>query len=397
MSKFEVLVEDVQEVIEHPDADRLSLVRINGFYVVSAKLEDGSPRYKVGDLVAYIPEGSVLPEWLLKEMDFWDDEKGIGRLNGSKGNRVKAMKLRGVLSQGVMYPLCGLTADDGTHYRKWIKGADGHVHKTGLGFDVADILGVTKYEPEIPSSMGGEVFSHSYDLIYKFDIENALKYQNVFQPDDMVNITEKLHGTFTGMIFTYEARGDFLPIPVGDNFIYATAYSKGLGEKGLCFKATEENLAKNLYLRSMKTFIDGMTPEQLEWFYAILVNPNSHVVLMGETYGQGIQDLGYNTAPKFALFDIVLSGSIVHYNEFEHLCESMNAVSVPLLFRGKYKDAPLEQLRDGKSSIDGQTVKEGVVVRDDYNADNPSVGRKMLKLVSPDYLTRKSKNATEYQ
>lgn len=397
MSKFEVLVEDVQEVIEHPDADRLSLVRINGFYVVSAKLEDGSPRYKVGDLVAYIPEGSVLPEWLLKEMDFWDDEKGIGRLNGSKGNRVKAMKLRGVLSQGVMYPLCGLTNEEtGTHYRKWIKGSDGYVHKTGLGFDVADILGVTKYEPVIPSSMDGEVFSHSYDLIYKFDVENAQKYPNVIGEDEEVNVTEKLHGTFTGMIFTLEQREDFHILDTGfSGTVYATAYSKGLGEKGLCFKATEHNLTKNIYMRSLQAFWDNMDLNAKLHFSIRL--SDGPMVVMGETYGQGIQDLGYATSPKFAAFDVVSNGKLLNWGELLFLTAQIQLPMVPLLAAGRLKDIDLVALRDGKSTLDEGTVREGIVVRTTDNGRSDIIGRKMLKLVSPDYLTRKSKNATEYQ
>lgn len=396
MSKFEVLIEQVSNVRDHPDADRLSLMNVNGFVCISAKLEDGSHRYKDGDPVAYIPEGAVLPEWLLKELDFWDEEKQTGRLNGSKGNRIKAMRLRGILSQGVVYPCCGITAEDGTHFRKWMKMESGLIEKVGVGWDVAEQLGITKYEPEIPASMGGEVFSHSYDLIHKFDIENAQKFQHVFFPEDIVNITEKLHGTFTGMIFTHEKRDDFLEVTVGDNKFYATAYSKGLGEKGLCFKATEQNLAKNLYLRSLQEFIKNLG-DNLEWFFNNIVNPNTHVVIMGETFGQGIQDLGYSTAPKFAAFDIKLGDYIVHHKEFRYLCEQLGVTAVPLLYHGAYSDAPLEQLRDGKSSLDGQTLKEGIVIRDNQNSDTGFIGRKMLKMVSPDYLTRKSKNVTEFQ
>ncbi len=399
MSKFEVLVEDVQEVIEHPNADRLSLVRINGFFVVTNKLEDGSPRYKVGDLVAYIPEGSVIPEWLLKEMDFWDHDKGIGRLNGSKGNRVKAMKLRGIVSQGVMYPLCGMdyTGADGqpAHARKYIKGEDGFVHNAPLGSDVADILGVTKYEPPIPSSMSGDVFSHSYDLIHKFDIENAQRYQNVFSHNDIVNITEKLHGTFTGLIFTIEKREDFLEYFTGNGVVYCTAYSKGLGAKGLCFKATDENLEKNIYMRSLKQFLDSRTYEQLEVLYEEVKCVGTFLIL-GETFGQGIQDLGYSTKPKFLAFDTITAGTVDRYHVFKQTAKDLGLDRVPLLYQGPYSGVDLESLRDGKSSIDGTTLKEGIVIRDDLNEDTGFIGRKMLKMVSPDYLTRKG-NVTELQ
>lgn len=395
MSKFEVLVEEVRNVREHPNADRLSLLDINGFTCISDKLADGSPRYKDGDLVAYIPEGAVLPEWLLKAMNFWNEEKGIGTLNGKQGNRIKAMRLRGILSQGVVYPLCGMTGDDGTHYRKWIKGADGYVHKTGVGFDVADILGVTKYEPPIPSSMDGEVMSHAYDLIYKFDIENAQKFQNVFEHNDIVNITEKIHGTFTGMIFTSEKRDDFYEYFTGKGVVYCTAYSKGLGQKGLTFKATDQNLEKNVYMRSLKQFLDSRTYEQLDALYEMVTNDGSFLIL-GETFGVGIQDLGYSTKPKFLAFDTVTAGKVDGYQVFKRTAKVLGLERVPLLYQGPYAGADLVELRDGKSAIDGETLKEGIVIRDDLNTDTGYIGRKMLKMVSPDYLTRKG-NTTELQ
>lgn len=395
MSKFEVLIEQVKNVRDHPNADRLSLLDINGFTCISAKLEDGSHRYKDGDPVAYIPEGSVLPEWLLKAMEFWNEEKQTGTLNGKNGDRIKAMRLRGILSQGVVYPCCGVTAEDGTHFRKWMRMADGEIHKVGVGHDVAEQLGITKYEPPIPASMGGEVFSHSYDLIYKFDIENAQKFENVFFPEDEVNITEKLHGTFTGLILTTEKRDDFYEYFTGNGTIYATAYSKGLGAKGLCFKATDQNLDKNIYMRSLKQILDSRTYEQLESLYNE-VKAAGVVVIMGETFGTGIQDLGYSTKPKFLAFDSVRGGAVDPYKEFELIMEALGIEKVPLLYKGPYGGADLISLRDGKSALDGQTLKEGIVIRDDLNSDTGFIGRKMLKMVSPDYLTRKG-NTTELQ
>jgi RNA ligase (TIGR02306 family) len=398
MSKFEVLIEQVENVRDHPNADRLSLLDIKGFTCISAKLEDGSHRYKDGDPVAYIPEGAVLPEWLLRELDFWDNEKGKGRLNGSNGDRIKAMRLRGILSQGVIYPCCGITNEEtGTHYRKWMRMADGEIHKVGIGWDVMEQLGITKYEPPIPASMAGDVFSHSADLIYKFDVENAQKYENIFFPNDIVNITEKLHGTFTGLIFTLEARDDFLSYPVNNtdgDIIYATAYSKGLGAKGLCFKATDDNIVKNIYMRSLKTMLDGLDSITLDILATFL--KTGPIVMMGETFGVGVQDLSYSTNPKFLAFDIVRSGTILPYGDFNAMLIMLGIESVPLLYQGPYKDADLIDLRDGKSALDGKTLKEGIVIRDDLNNSYDFFGRKMLKMVSPDYLTRKGET-TELQ
>lgn len=104
----------VLKVEDHPDASKLSLVTFTTSArlddtettfptLVSAKLEDGSPRYKVGDWCVFLPENAILPEWLLKKMDFWDEAKGKGTLAGSKGNRVKMRRFAGFESKGALY------------------------------------------------------------------------------------------------------------------------------------------------------------------------------------------------------------------------------------------------------------------------------------------------------
>lgn len=394
MATFEVLIEQVENIRDHPYADRLSIFNIRDFICISAKLEDGSHRYENGHPVAYIPEGSIVPEWLLREIDMWDDAKNIGRLDGKGGDRVKARRLRNVLSQGLVYPCCGITSEDGTHYRKWMKMKDGEIHKVGVGWNVAEELGITKWEPEIPASMSGEVVGHSFDLIYKFDVENGQKFNTVFAPTDLVNITEKIHGTFCGFILTREYRDDFMEIPTKNGSIFATAYSKGIGSNGLVFKAVGDNKVKNIYIRALSWIMNSIP--DLDEFFELVVNPNTHVVIMGELFGVCIQDLGYSTKPTFRAFDIALGNTLVGYDEFVKLTSTFHIDRVPLLYRGEFQNADLPSLRDGKSSVDNQTLKEGIVIRDDNNGSNPSIGRKMVKMVSPDYLTRKG-SATEYQ
>lgn len=108
MADFAVRVLPVRNVRNHPDADRLSIMDVLGFVTISAKLEDGSHRYQDGDLVVYVPEGALVPEYLLKP-GFWKDDPeggpGKGILAGSKGNRVRAVKLRNVVSQGIVFPV----------------------------------------------------------------------------------------------------------------------------------------------------------------------------------------------------------------------------------------------------------------------------------------------------
>lgn len=107
MSTFSCPVVRVASVENHINADRLSIVKLEGlgYTCISGKLPDGSPRYRVGDFVVYIPSSAVLPEWLLKDMDFWNEETGKGTLSGADGNRVSPRRLRGVFSEGVLYPV----------------------------------------------------------------------------------------------------------------------------------------------------------------------------------------------------------------------------------------------------------------------------------------------------
>ena len=107
MSKFACPVVKIASVENHSGADRLSIIKMEGlgYTCIANKLEDGSPRYRPGDFVVYIPSASVLPEWLLKEMGFWNEETGKGTLAGADGNRVSPRRLRGVFSEGILYPV----------------------------------------------------------------------------------------------------------------------------------------------------------------------------------------------------------------------------------------------------------------------------------------------------
>ena len=77
MANFEVNVCKIDSKEKHPNADKLTIYHIGGYTCISNKLEDGSDRYNEGDLVVYIPSDSLLPDWLLMKMGFWDFEKHL--------------------------------------------------------------------------------------------------------------------------------------------------------------------------------------------------------------------------------------------------------------------------------------------------------------------------------
>ncbi len=400
---FEVKVVRVDSVEKHPNADRLTIVRIGGYTCIANLKEDGTWRYNPGDLVVYVPADTVVPEATLKAIGFWDETKGKGILAGSKGDRVKPMKLRDVFSEGILIPvwigpceiegttpsyIVNMTPEGQTVWRNQIK----------VGDDVSDFFGLTKYEPPIPTSMSGEVYNAggAGAVPVKYDIEAWEKYPNVFRDGEEVVVTEKLHGTFTGIacIPGFDHPEAFESIP-DDGIRNVVIYSKGLGSDGLAFKDVEAN-ANNLYVRSYR----GMTPIQRINLAALAIKYDG-IHLLGETFGQGVQDLHYGQKnPVFRIFNVYLGkfpmGRYANDDELDAIIEHIDSIRVPVLYRGPYTKAIVMGFRDGKDTISDSNVREGVVVCPLFERRDDMLGRVQLKFVSPAYKLRKG-NVTENQ
>jgi len=387
MANFEVKIRRVKSVIDHPNADRLSLNTVDGFTVISNKHEDGSHRYKVGDGVIYIPENAIVPEWLLRH-GYWNEEKGVGFLAGSQGNRVKPVKLRGIVSEGIIFPIEESGSLHVMEVRLFGKLLLDLIPVSGFVPDeenpykanLASELGITKWEPEIPASMAGELYATP--VMLHFDIENIKKYPDAFANGEIVIMTEKLHGTNCQIAMVNDIEDE--------NFIdgkYAIA-SKGLGAKGLAFKDTEENRKGNLYVRTFLTEIDKF--KRFETFFSNAKRVN----FVAEVYGKGVQDLGYGVdKPKLAIIDIFVDGIPLDEMELTKIVDRMELDMVPVLYRGPFSNEVLLEHTNGKTSLNGVNVKEGVVVKPviERRDDN---GRVHYKSINEAYLLRK--NATEY-
>lgn len=384
MANFEVRIRRIASVENHPDADRLSLNKIDGFTIVSNKHEDGSHRYKAGDLVIYVPENAIVPEYLLRQ-GYWNEEKGIGYLAGKEGNRVKPIKLRGVLSEGIVFPVEKVRGVGYTTNRNLTNNTV-HNNKDTLfideGDDVAEFLGITKWAPEIPTSMSGSVFHCSQTI--NFDIENIKNYPDVIPEGEAVNYTEKLHGTNVQMIY--------LPNGSEENFVDGkfTVASKGLAQKHLAFQDNEENRNGNLYMKALLAFIPKI--QNFETFFSNA----KKVVFLGEIYGKGIQDLHYGlTSSKVAIFDINIDGEWISEHEITQILFNMEVDQVPYLYSGPHSIAKMDELKRGKTTINSANVREGLVIRPSTERRDDRIGRVILKAINEDYLLRK--NATEYQ
>jgi RNA ligase (TIGR02306 family) len=387
VSNFEVLVREVDDVIDHGNADRLSIVKVLGFEAITAKLEDGSHRFKPGDKIVYVPEGAIVPPAVLKERGYWNEEKDIGMLAGKDGCRVKAIRLRGVLSQGLVWHTTpdAILSDLDDIVRPespliFIQSL-GTERGAVLGDDVADFFWIKKWEPPIPAGMDGDVIGAS-EFAYNYDIENFQTYPDFIVAQD-VEVTEKLHGTNFRVSYRPGVKYDEL---FGEGDVAIT--SKGMGAKGLVLTNTEKNRVGNLYVRT------ALELGLIDVVRDLGLRSGEAIDLFGEIYGVGVQDLHYGTTkPDYRAFDVRVSHKFLSPEDKNELLDSLGIMRVPLLYQGPFDLDRLTALRDGQSALGG-CIREGIVVtamgdQTPRQADFGHSLRPILKMVSPDYLTRK--------
>lgn len=411
----EVLVVCIDDVEKHPDADRLEILHIGGFRCVVNLNEDGSSRYRVDDFVVYIPEGSVLTEPYMHKFGWWDQEKDRGLLAGGARNRVKAMKIRGVLSQGIVHAL--VSQDSGS-----IENEAGETIQVQEGEDVAAFLKIVKWDPladvvdeqgrRLKNKMAGNLMPLPTEkgLPLRYEIEN-IKKGHSFEPDMLVDVTEKLHGTLIQVGFdpTWRKKWKAVEAPDWENGepvdmvedlscvgfggtgkVYVT--SKGIAKSGLVFKNDAVNEG-NLYVRAASD--KGMVNfvEQLASMWGM----KKAVVVFGEVIG--VQDLKYGLQPgdhEVRVFDIWVEDlGWLPAEMMRALCVHNFVGFVPCLTMREWSELQnsYEDMTGGNSIASilmAPQIREGIVLKPASNKGVDRRGRRMIyKSISEQYLLRK--------
>lgn len=213
---------------------------------------------------------------------------------------------------------------------------------------------------------------------------------SMFDEGELVVATEKLHGTATFMIYHPNLNH---PEMFGDSG-NIVVHSKGLGASGLVFKNVPEN-SNNAYVKQLNKLLANGFEQKLKDLSDF--KQGSVIAILGETFGVQIQDLHYGTKePEFRVFDIKIGDDWAEPDVIETYIESLGLVMVPTLYSGPFNLEEIIKVRDGKTYLGGAHVREGVVVRSVINNEHPIHGRKIAKMISPLYLLRKDKNATEF-
>ena len=168
-------IQRIAEVKDIPDADLIQAYRVGGWWVVSKKGE-----FAVNELVTYLEIDSFVPTELAP---FLSKGKEPREYMGIKGERLRTMRLKKQISQGLILPLSEYILDN-------VELIEGH--------DVTEILGVIKWEaPEefIPANAKGNFPS----FIPKTDqqrVQNlSLEFSQWLTDGSVWQKTEKIDGS----------------------------------------------------------------------------------------------------------------------------------------------------------------------------------------------------------
>jgi RNA ligase (TIGR02306 family) len=332
------VIDDIRPI---EGADAIECAVIGGWTVVVKKGE-----FTVGQLAVYLEIDSWVPTELAS---FLSKGKEPREFEGIKGERLRTVKLRGQLSQGLLLPLEPTCAN-----------IDSELFD---GLDVSVPLNIVKWERPMNAQLAGMARGNFPSFIPKTDQERA---QNLVKEIVAANesamqfeVTEKLEGS---SMTVYIHEGVF-----------------GVCSRNLDLKETEGNA---FWSTARELDIEGkMRAVDEHWSFAI----------QGELVGPGIQGNIYKLMkPEFHVFDVynIQTGTYLDPEARRALIERMGLRHVPVLtaYAQLYDtlgitDIPqLLKFAEGETAMLGSnTEREGVV----FKQNN---GGMTFKVISNKYL-----------
>lgn len=349
------------------NADRIEIAQVGGWQVIVKKGE-----FKAGDLCVYCEIDCLLPE--KPEFEFLR----------SKHFRIKTQKMRGIVSQGIAFPLSILGDISGIEHIRSTN-EDKITWDNIIGEDVSEYLGIIKYEPPISSQLMGMAKGNFPTYIVPKTDEERL--QNILPIlEEMKNkqcyITQKEDGTsFTAYHIVVP---DNSPEDPGLKQ-YVGVCSRNLELKNEAFPGSD----LNLYWKIAKQYD---IENKLKKFYQ---DTGRNIAIQGEITGDGIAknplNLPRNTQQLhlFQVFDID-QHKYLNYNEFIRVSSELGLQTVETIYFGVF-NFTLEQLLEmakGKYK-NTQNNREGIVIRPVEETFSETLqGRMSFKVINNDFLLK---------
>lgn len=183
-------------------ADNIVCATVDGWKLVTQKSNNFNP----GDLVVYFEIDSFLPA--IEKFEFLR-KSCLRVMDNVEGFRIKTIKLRGQISQGLILPLKEIYQGDHRFFRAidhtgddlWMTRLnDEWVSAEQEGFDLTELLGVKKWEAPIHPSLAGKARGNFPEFIRKTDqerVQNVYKYFRRHKDVTQYEVSLKLDGSST--------------------------------------------------------------------------------------------------------------------------------------------------------------------------------------------------------
>lgn len=332
MSERKLLtVRRIQEIRDLPNADLIQHYRVDGWWVISKK--DG---FKVGDLALYAEVDSFVPHELAP---FLSKGKEPSEFNGIKGERLKTIRMKGVLSQGLLLPLSSpFNSED--------------ICAAEEGQDWTEAYNIQKWEP--PMNIPGVRYCQAKGTFpYFLRKTDQERIQNIYWDDikdDIYTVTEKLDGSS-------------MSVYIKDDIF------------GVCSRNQELKLDTN----ESNAFIETAIKYDL---ISKIKSTGKNICIQGELCGPGIQGNKYNLKEfhffGFDVFDIDKQEYYLPYESYA-LFNSLNIQMVPIWINlTKIDTLSKDQLLENaqrNSILNGSVLQEGFV----YSSNTkPSISFKVI-------------------
>lgn len=328
----------INNIFPIDNADAIEQAIVDGWGVVVKKNE-----FNVGDLVIFCEIDSFIPNSIASFLT--KPGKEPKEYNGIRGERLRTVKLRNTLSQGLILPYSLL---------------DNSAKDFSVGDDVSEYLGIIKYDPPIPAQLAGLARGNFPKHIPKTDQERCQNLVNEIelacQEGRIYEVTEKLHGSSATYFLDFN-----------DEFHVCS--------RNLDLKSSDTNTFWNI---AEKYNIEDKMRKYGYRGYAI----------QGELIGEGINGNMYGIkGHDFYVFDIytVENSSYLSGTDRRNLCEVLRLNHVPVLepsFQLEHTVEEILKLAEAKSVLNRKVEREGIVFKNIYNTSDS------FKAVSNKYLLK---------
>lgn len=326
-------VERVKNVRPHPNAEKLDIVNICGWQVVVKKNE-----FSEGSLCVYVTVDSVL------------EDLPVYEFLRNKQFRIKTIKLRGMLSQGIAFPIDLLKSFD-------------IVEIPVEGTEVSELIKVQHYEKPMSAQLAGNAKGYRPFFIKKTDEENIKS-----NPDILTELYNKPY------YISVKIDGSSGTYYIKDNIF------------GVCSRNLE--LTKDENNSFWKIAIEYNIENKLKSYF-----PSKNVAIQGELYGPGVQDnLLQVDKISFAMFNIWDIDNQVYLgmNDLVEFGSKMNIPIVPIIETGDACKHTLDTLREISNNLKypNGNLAEGIVIRPihaNINFNSKVSGRISGKVISENF------------